>query len=123
MTAGIGTIVLATLSPAKRWPCLPSSYWPLASGEVDRYKVRLCLNGSRMDKGEMGETFQAVSTMACMNTLVCIANQEDMGITQNDVEGAFLVGTIPYEPYAYPPRGVQAPRGADGRHEVRRHYW
>ena len=92
----------------------------LPSGEVDRYKVRLCLDGSRMDREEMGETFQAVSTMACVNTLVCIANQEDMDIIQNDVEGAFLVGTMPYELYAYPPRGIQAPRGPDGRRQVRR---
>jgi hypothetical protein len=73
-----------------------------------------------MGREEMGETFQAVSTMTRVNTLVCIANQEDMDIIQNDVEGAFLVGTMPYELYAYPPCGVQAPRGSDGRRQVRR---
>ena len=59
MTAGIGAIALAT-------PKLVVLFTIklLPSGEVDCYKVRLCLDGSRMDREEMGGTFQAVSTMA-----------------------------------------------------------
>jgi hypothetical protein len=89
-----------------------------ADGTIQKYKFRCCLDGSSMDREEMGETFQTVGQLDTVRGFAATANQFDEELWSSDVETAFLAGKMPYELYARPLPGMKAPAGSDGRPQV-----
>ena len=92
-----------------------------ADGTFDRYKVRHCLDCSRMTKDQVGETYQHVAEMDTTHFMCATAAQFDLCLMQTDIEAAFLEGDDPSVMYCYPPDGERAPMGTDGRRMVNGH--
>ena len=90
----------------------------LADGSVDRYKVRMVLDCSRMTKADVGQTFQHVGEMDTLRFMCATSAQFDLMMMQNDVDKAFLEGQAPTVLHSYPPEGVVSPMGRNGRKKI-----
>jgi hypothetical protein len=90
----------------------------LVDGSVDRYKVRMVLDCSRMTKADVGQTFQHVGEMDTLRFMCSTSAQFDLMMMQNDVGKAFLEGQSPTVLHSYPPGGVVSPMGSNGRKKI-----
>jgi hypothetical protein len=83
-----------------------------ASGEITRYKARLCAQGFSQKQGlDYQETFSPVVSFKSFRTLLAIAAAEDLDLSQMDVQTAFLYPKLPQTVYMRLPTGVDAPPG------------
>lgn len=87
-----------------------------ADGTVDRYKVRMCFDGS--SQSDDIETFQHVAEMDTFKVFCAAATQHNEIIMQTDVDNAFLHGELTQPVYAHAPQGMRAPRNKDGDSKV-----
>jgi hypothetical protein len=82
------------------------------SGNVERYKVRLVMKGFTQKPGIHFEaTFAPVARLASFRTLLAIAAQHNLKLTQLDFTCAYLHSTLKEEIWAKPPPGIKVPPG------------
>lgn len=75
-------------------------------GQVERYKARLVGRGFSQRYGEnVFETFSPVARFDSVRTLLAVAVQYDLLLTQYDVKTAFLHGNLDEEIYVSQPEG------------------
>ena len=83
-----------------------------SDGTIERYKARLVARGFTQRFGvDYRETFAPVARMASIRTLLAVACQDDMNLTQLDVETAFLNGPLDEVIYMRLPEGVGSDTG------------
>lgn len=81
-------------------------------GSIDKYKARLVIKGYSQKKGvDYKETFSPVAKISTIRTLICIAAQEKLQLSQFDVSTAFLYGTLKEDIYMKPPEGYVSDKG------------
>jgi len=75
-------------------------------GEIEKFKSRVCLDGSRTTVPE-DETYETIANFGTIRMLLCLANRYGMDIVQTDVKNFFLQARMPpgKEYYAYIPDG------------------
>jgi len=87
-----------------------------ADGTVDRYKVRMCFDGST-ETADV-EVYQHVAEMDTFKVFVASATQHDEVLMQTDVDNAFLHGRLKVPLYAHAPNGMYAPKDETGANKV-----
>lgn len=81
-------------------------------GTVDRFKARLVARGFEQRYGrDFNETFAPVARYDSIRTLIAIAAQLNLKITQFDVATAFLHGILEENVFILPPEGMDLPAG------------
>lgn len=79
------------------------------NGEILRYKARLCAQGFCQVAGiDYGETFSPVASFKSVRTLLAIAAEQDLELSQLDVQTAFLYGKLDADVYMRVPPGVES---------------
>ena len=75
-------------------------------GEIEKFKSRVCLDGSRTTVPE-DETYETIANFGTIRMLLCLATRYGMDIVQTDVKNFFLQARMPpgKEYYAYIPDG------------------
>lgn len=77
-----------------------------ADGSLDKYKARLVARGYTQRKGiDYEKTFSPVAKMTIVRTVLSIAANEGLKLTQFDVSTAFLNGSLSEEIYMKQPEG------------------
>ena len=71
-----------------------------ASGEIEKFKSRVCLDGSRTVVDE-DETYEAIADFGTIRMLLCLATRYDMDIVQTDVKNFFLQARLPADKQYY----------------------
>ena len=71
-----------------------------ASGEIEKFKSRVCLDGSRTVVDE-DETYEAIADFGTIRMLLCLATRYDMEIVQTDVKNFFLQARLPADKQYY----------------------
>ena len=56
-----------------------------AMGEIEKFKSRVCLDGSRT-KVDEAETYEAIADFGTIRMLLCLATRYDMDLVQTDEE-------------------------------------
>ena len=75
-------------------------------GNLSRYKARLVAQGfSQIPGQDYSETFSPVMRLDSLRTLVALAAMLDLEISQMDIKGAYLNGTLEEEIYMKQPEG------------------
>jgi hypothetical protein len=78
------------------------------TGELDRHKARLVVQGFRQIDGiDVGETFAPTSHRTSLRMLLATVAQEDLELRQLDVRTAFLQSELQEEVYVQPPPGLE----------------
>ena len=81
-----------------------------SSGEVERFKARMCAQGFGQVEGiDYDETFAPVAKFTSIRTVLAIAAEMDLDLTQMDVDTAFLYGVLEDEIYMVQPEGFIKP--------------
>lgn len=70
-----------------------------SDGMVERYKVRLVVNGNKQVEGNYNETFAPVVRLTTVRTLLRLVAANDWEVYQMDVNNAFLHGDLEEEVY------------------------
>jgi hypothetical protein len=75
-------------------------------GEIEKFKVRVCLDGSRI-KVDESETYESIANFSIIRMLLCMAIRYDCGIAVTDVKNFFLQAKLPADKdyYAEIPAG------------------
>ena len=75
-------------------------------GEIEKFKARVCLDGSRTVVPE-NETYECIASFATIRFLLCLSTRYGMDIVQTDVRNFFLQARMPAgkEYYAEIPDG------------------
>jgi hypothetical protein len=75
-------------------------------GEIEKFKSRVCLDGSRTTV-DPDETYESIANTATIRLLLCLATRYNLGIAQTDVKNFFLQAVMPQgkEYYAEIPEG------------------
>ncbi|CAD7087752.1 unnamed protein product [Hermetia illucens] len=77
------------------------------SGDVYRYKARLCARGFQQKQGLVyTETFSPVVEYDSLRVLLAMVTEQDLELTQYDVRTAFLHGELKEEIYMEIPEGL-----------------
>lgn len=77
-----------------------------SDGSVDKFKARLVVKGFSQKKGvDFDQTFSPVARMSTIRTLLSVAANENMTLTQIDVSSAFLYGEITETIFMRQPEG------------------
>jgi len=71
-----------------------------ALGEIEKFKSRVCLDGSRTVVDE-DETYEAIADFGTIRLLLCLATRYDMEIVQTDVKNFFLQARLPPDKQYY----------------------
>ena len=71
-----------------------------AMGEIEKFKSRVCLDGSRT-KVDEAETYEAIADFGTIRMLLCLATRYDMDLVQTDVKNFFLQATMPEDKTYY----------------------
>ena len=75
-------------------------------GNLSRYKARLVTQGfSQIPGQDYSETFSPVMRLDSLRTLIALAAMLDLEISQMDIKGAYLNGTLEEEIYMKQPEG------------------
>jgi len=75
-------------------------------GNLSRYKARLVAQGfSQIPGQDYSETFSPVMRLDSLRTLIALAAMLDLEISQMDIKGAYLNGTLEEEIYMKQPEG------------------
>ena len=84
-------------------------------GEIEKFKVRVCLDGSRLTIDE-SETYESIANFSIIRMLLCMAVRYDCGIAVTDVKNFFLQAKLPEDKvyYAHIPDGWE--NNAPGTH-------
>jgi hypothetical protein len=83
-----------------------------ASGNLIKFKARLCVQGSAQQEGiDFTETYAPTGFSAALKTALTIRINAGMSIHQMDVCNAFLNGKLKEEIYLCCPSGLDAPPG------------
>ena len=83
-----------------------------ASGDIERYKLRLVAQGYNQKKGvDYQESYSPTLGMEVVRIIAGIAAAEDLDLHQLDVSTAYLNGKLEEEVYLMPPDGVECPPG------------
>ena len=69
-------------------------------GEIEKFKVRVCLDGSRIQVDE-SETYESIANFSIIRMLLCMAIRYDCGIAVTDVKNFFLQAKLPVEKQYY----------------------
>lgn len=78
-----------------------------ASGEVERYKVRLKARGySQKERVDYVDTFSPVAKLVTIRTVLALASIFQWPLYQMDVYNAFLQGDLVEEVYIDLPKGI-----------------
>ncbi|KAL6419524.1 hypothetical protein ACFW04_013783 [Cataglyphis niger] len=79
-----------------------------ASGEISRFKARLCAQGFLQKAGlNYHETFSPVVRYDSLRVLLALVAYEDLEIVQFDIKTAFLYGELDEEIYIKIPEGLE----------------
>lgn len=111
---------LEALTKNKTWEMVPfcsdkhviGSKWVFkvkrtSSGEVDRYKARLCAQGySQVEGIDYNETYSPTTRYDTIRTILAIAVKRKYKISQFDIKTAFLHGELSEDIYMKPPPGI-----------------
>ena len=75
-------------------------------GEIEKFKSRVCLNGSETSV-DPDETYEAIADTSVVRLLLCLAARYNLGIAHTDIKNFFLQATMPEgkEYYAEIPEG------------------
>ena len=75
-------------------------------GEIEKFKSRVCLDGSRTTV-DPSETYESIASTGTIRMLLCIAARYGLGVAQTDVKNFFLQAVMPEgkEYYAEIPDG------------------
>tara|TARA_B110000971_G_scaffold105983_1_gene108673 strand:+ start:457 stop:4788 length:4332 start_codon:yes stop_codon:yes gene_type:complete len=65
-----------------------------ANGEIEKFKSRVCLDGSRTNV-DPSETYEAVANTGTIRFLMCLAARYGLDIAQTDVRNFFLQAVMP----------------------------
>jgi histone deacetylase 1/2 len=91
------------------------------TGEIDRHKARLVVQGCRQIEGvDFGETFAPTSHRTSLRMLLATIAQENMELRQLDVKTAFLQSELQEEVYVQPPPGLEQGEGQRVVYRLRR---
>ena len=71
-----------------------------ALGEIEKFKSRVCLDGSRTVVHE-DETYEAIADFGTIRLLLCLATRYNMEIVQTDVKNFFLQARLPPDKQYY----------------------
>ena len=71
-----------------------------ALGEIEKFKSRVCLDGSRTVVDE-DETYEAIADFGTIRLLLCLATRYDMELVQTDVKNFFLQARLPPDKQYY----------------------
>jgi hypothetical protein len=83
-----------------------------ASGNLIKFKARLCAQGSAQQEGiDFTETYAPTGRSAALKTALTVGVNAGMSIHQMDVRNAFLNGKLDEEIYLRCPSGLDAPPG------------
>lgn len=78
-----------------------------STGNVDRYKARLVVKGCAQRPGiDFSETYAPVARLPSVRLFLCLANKDNMHVTQLDVKCAFLNGDLKEDIYMWAPEGL-----------------
>ena len=69
-------------------------------GEIEKFKSRVCLDGSRTTV-DSTETYEAIASTGTIRLLLCLAARYGLGIAQTDVKNFFLQAVLPKEKEYY----------------------
>ena len=87
------------------------------SGDVYRYKARLCARGFQQKEGlDYTETFSPVVRYDSLRVLLAVVAEKDLELVQFDVRTAFLHGELKEEIYMEVPEGLNIVEGR--KHDV-----
>jgi hypothetical protein len=82
------------------------------NGKVSKFKVRLVMKGFTQQEGvHFHATFAPVARLASFRTLMALAAQHGLALTQLDFTCAYLHSILKEEIYANPPPGIECPKG------------
>ena len=75
-------------------------------GEIEKFKSRVCLDGSRTTV-DPHETYESIASTSTIRMLLCLAARFGLGVAQTDVKNFFLQAKLPKgkEYYAEIPEG------------------
>ena len=65
-----------------------------SNGEIEKFKARVCLDGSRTNV-DPSETYEAIANTGTIRLLLCLAARYNLGIAQTDVKNFFLQAVMP----------------------------
>ena len=71
-----------------------------ALGEIEKFKSRVCLDGSKT-KVDEDETYEAIADFGTIRLLLCLATRYDMEMVQTDVKNFFLQARMPADKQYY----------------------
>ena len=69
-------------------------------GEIEKFKSRVCLDGSRTTV-DASETYECIASTGTIRLLLCMAARYGLGIAQTDVKNFFLQAVLPEEKEYY----------------------
>ena len=71
-----------------------------SNGEIEKFKSRVCIDGSRV-KLDISETYEGIASTTCIRLLLCLCARFKLHLVQTDIKNFFLQARLPEDKVYY----------------------